>query len=124
MESVAAKEDGEPCVGYLGKDAAGHYVKMVHNGIEYAIMQLISECYDLLHNGLGLNNDELHEVFKQWNEGEMKSFLLEITAEIFLKKDDKTENRLVDMILDKAGAKEQEVDITGRFRPADANTNN
>lgn len=105
LTAVAAKVDGDACVGYLGKDAAGHYVKMVHNGIEYAIMQLISECYDLLHHGLGLNNDELHEVFKEWNNGEMQSFLLEITQQIFLKKDDKGDARLVDMILDKAGAK-------------------
>src|SRR5207244_4052437 len=68
-------------------------------------MQLISECYDLLQNGIGLNNDELHKVFDDWNKGEMRSYLLEITTDIFLKKDDKTENRLVDMILDKAGAK-------------------
>jgi 6-phosphogluconate dehydrogenase len=105
LKSVAAKVNDVPCVAYLGNDAAGHYVKMVHNGIEYAIMQLISECYDVLHNGLGLSNDELHTVFDDWNKGEMQSFLLEITAEIFLKKDDKTDNRLVDMILDKAGAK-------------------
>ena len=105
LKAVAAKVDGDPCVGYLGTDAAGHYVKMVHNGIEYGIMQLISECYDLLHNGLGLNNDELHKVFDEWNKGQMQSYLLEITTDIFLKKDDKTDNRLVDMILDKAGAK-------------------
>ena len=105
LEAVAAKVNDEPCVGYLGKDAAGHYVKMVHNGIEYAIMQLISECYDLMHNGIQLSNEELHQVFKDWNSGEMKSFLLEITAVIFKKKDDKTGNYLVDMILDKAGAK-------------------
>jgi 6-phosphogluconate dehydrogenase len=105
LKAVAAKVDGEPCVGYLGKDAAGHYVKMVHNGIEYSIMQLISECYDLMHNGLQLSNEELHLVFKDWDSGEMKSFLLEITAAIFEKKDDKTGNYLVDMILDKAGAK-------------------
>lgn len=105
LTAVAAKVDGDACVGYLGKDAAGHYVKMVHNGIEYAIMQLISECYDLLHHGLGLNNDELHEVFKEWNNGEMQSFLLEITQQIFLRKDEKGDARLVDMILDKAGAK-------------------
>jgi 6-phosphogluconate dehydrogenase len=105
LEAVAAKVKDEPCVGYLGYDAAGHYVKMVHNGIEYAIMQLISECYDLMHHGLQLSNEELHEVFKQWNSGEMQSFLLEITAIIFQKKDDKTNNYLVDMILDKAGAK-------------------
>ncbi|HEY9343063.1 MAG TPA: NADP-dependent phosphogluconate dehydrogenase [Hanamia sp.] len=105
LKAVAAKVNDEPCVGYLGKDAAGHYVKMVHNGIEYAIMQLISECYDLMHNGIQLSNEELHQVFKDWNSGEMKSFLLEITAVIFKKKDDKTGNYLVDMILDKAGAK-------------------
>ena len=105
LQSIAAKVEGKPCVAYLGKNAAGHYVKMVHNGIEYAIMQLISECYDLLHNGLGLNNDELHVVFSDWNKGEMKSFLIEITAEVFKRKDDRSGNYLVDMILDKAGAK-------------------
>jgi len=105
LEAVAAKVNNEPCVGYLGHDAAGHYVKMVHNGIEYAIMELISECYDLMHHGLQVSNEGLHEVFKQWNSGEMQSFLLEITAAIFQKKDDKTDNYLVDMILDKAGAK-------------------
>jgi 6-phosphogluconate dehydrogenase len=105
LEAVAAKVNDEPCVGYLGQGAAGHYVKMVHNGIEYAIMELISECYDLIHHGLQLSNEELHEIFKKWNSGEMQSFLLEITAVIFQKKDDKTNNYLVDMILDKAGAK-------------------
>src|SRR3954470_7730237 len=105
LEAVAAKVDGVPCVAHLGKGAAGHYVKMVHNGIEYAIMQLISEAYDLLHRGAGLSNDELHETFKQWNEGELQSFLIEITADIFKQQDDKTGNRLVDMIFDKAGSK-------------------
>ncbi|MEO9022328.1 MAG: NADP-dependent phosphogluconate dehydrogenase [Ginsengibacter sp.] len=105
LKAVSAKVNGEPCVGYLGHDAAGHYVKMVHNGIEYAIMQLISECYDLMHHGLQLSNKELHEVFKDWDGGDMKSFLLEITAIIFDKKDDKSDHDLVDMILDKAGAK-------------------
>jgi 6-phosphogluconate dehydrogenase len=106
LKAVAAKVNDIPCVGYLGRDAAGHYVKMVHNGIEYAIMQLISECYDLMHNGVFLSNDELHEVFNNWDTGELKSFLLEITAAIFEKKDEKTESKyLVDMILDKAGAK-------------------
>ncbi|MEP7318736.1 MAG: NAD(P)-binding domain-containing protein, partial [Panacibacter sp.] len=71
LEAVSAKVNNEPCVAYMGKDAAGHYVKMVHNGIEYAIMQLISEVYDILKRGLALTNDELHEVFKQWNEGEL-----------------------------------------------------
>jgi len=106
LKAVAAIVNDVPCVGYLGRDAAGHYVKMVHNGIEYAIMQLISECYDLMHNGLSLPNTELHEVFKNWDSGELKSFLLEITATIFEKKDEKNSNvYLVDRILDKAGAK-------------------
>jgi len=115
LEAVAAKVNGSPCVAHLGKGAAGHYVKMVHNGIEYAIMQLISETYDLLHRGLGLDNDELHKIYKTWNEGELQSFLVEITRDIFLKKDDKTNNYLVDMILDKAGAKG-----TGKWTSQDA----
>src|SRR5688572_20763964 len=115
LEALAAKVDGVPCVAHLGNGAAGHYVKMVHNGIEYAIMQLISESYDLLHRGLGLNNDELHTVFDTWNKGELRSFLIEITADIFLQPDDKTPNRLVDMILDKAGAKG-----TGKWTSQDA----
>lgn len=105
LEAVSAKVNGEPCVAYMGKLAAGHYVKMVHNGIEYAIMQLISEVYDILKRGVGLNNDELHEVFKKWNEGDMQSFLLEITADIFTHKDAETGKAMVDIILDKAGAK-------------------
>jgi 6-phosphogluconate dehydrogenase len=105
LKAVAAKVNDEPCVGYLGHNAAGHYVKMVHNGIEYAIMQLISECYDLMHNGVGMNNDELSEVFQHWDSGEMKSFLLEITTTIFKKKDVKADKYIVDTILDKAGAK-------------------
>jgi 6-phosphogluconate dehydrogenase len=115
LEAVAAKVNGEPCVAHLGKGAAGHYVKMVHNGIEYAIMQLISESYDLLHRGLGLNNDELYKIYKSWNDGELQSFLVEITRDIFQKKDDKTGNYLVDMILDKAGAKG-----TGKWTSQDA----
>jgi 6-phosphogluconate dehydrogenase len=99
----------------MGKNAAGHYVKMVHNGIEYAIMQLVSEVYDILKRVIGLNNDELHDIFKKWNEGEMNSFLLEITSEIFLKEDEMTKNRLVDMILDKAGSKG-----TGKWTSQDA----
>jgi 6-phosphogluconate dehydrogenase len=105
LEAISAKVNDEPCVAYMGKAAAGHYVKMVHNGIEYAIMQLISEVYDLLKRGVGLNNDELHLVFKQWNEGELQSFLVEITAHIFTKNDELSSNRLVDMIVDKAGSK-------------------
>jgi 6-phosphogluconate dehydrogenase len=115
LEAIAAKVNGEPCTAYMGKDAAGHYVKMVHNGIEYAIMQLISEVYDVLKRGLGLSNQELYETFKQWNEGELQSFLVEITRDIFLQKDDQTGNDLVDMILDKAGAKG-----TGKWTSQDA----
>ncbi len=115
LEAVSARVNNEPCVAYMGKAAAGHYVKMVHNGIEYAIMQLISEVYDLMKNSLGLSNDELHEVFKKWNEGELQSFLIEITAAIFLKEDDLTKHRLVDSILDKAGSKG-----TGKWTSQDA----
>ena len=115
LEAVSAKVNGEPCVAHLGKGAAGHYVKMVHNGIEYGIMQLISEVYDVLHRGYGLTNDELHKVFKEWNEGELQSFLVEITRDIFLKNDDKTGKKLVDIILDKAGSKG-----TGKWTSQDA----
>jgi 6-phosphogluconate dehydrogenase len=116
LEAVSAKvNENEPCVAYMGKAAAGHYVKMVHNGIEYAIMQLISEVYDVLKNSLGLNNDELHTIFKKWNEGELQSFLVEISATIFLKEDENTEKRLVDVILDKAGSKG-----TGKWTSQDA----
>ncbi|MGX5852513.1 NADP-dependent phosphogluconate dehydrogenase [Dyadobacter jiangsuensis] len=104
LEAIAAKVNGEPCVAYLGKEGAGHYVKMVHNGIEYAIMQLISESYAILKKA-GLSNQQLHEVFKSWNEGDLQSFLVEITADIFLQKDDKTDAHLVDVISDKAGSK-------------------
>jgi 6-phosphogluconate dehydrogenase len=115
LEAVAAKVNGSACVAHLGKGAAGHYVKMVHNGIEYAIMQLISETYDLMHRGLGMTNDELYKVYKNWNEGELQSYLIEITKDIFLQQDDKTANRLVDMILDKAGSKG-----TGKWTSQDA----
>jgi len=105
LESIAAKVDGEACTAYMGRGSAGNYVKMVHNGIEYAIMQLISEAYDLLRKGANLNNEQLYEVFKKWNDGEMNSFLIEITRDIFQQKDDLTDAYLVDKILDKAGAK-------------------
>jgi 6-phosphogluconate dehydrogenase len=115
FEAIAAKVNGVPCVDYLGKAGAGHYVKMVHNGIEYSIMQLICESYDLLKRVGGLENDELHEVFREWNLGDLQSFLVQITARIFTMKDDKTGNDLVDMILDKAGAKG-----TGKWTSQDA----
>ena len=105
LRSIAAKVNGEPCVDYMGKGAAGHFVKMVHNGIEYAIMQLICEVYDLLHRGAGFSNEELHTLFSSWNEAELKSYLIEITAAIFRQQDPETGNHLVDMILDKAGSK-------------------
>ncbi len=105
LEAISAKVDHEPCTAYMGNGAAGNYVKMVHNGIEYAIMQLISEAYDLLRKGAGLNNEQLYEVFSHWNTGEMNSFLIEITRDIFKQKDSLSEGYLVDQILDKAGAK-------------------
>lgn len=105
LEAISAKVDQEACTAYMGKGSAGNYVKMVHNGIEYAIMQLISEAYDLLKRGAKLNNEQLYEVFKDWNNGDMNSFLIEITRDIFQQKDSLTDNYLVDQILDKAGAK-------------------
>ncbi|MGD6944434.1 NADP-dependent phosphogluconate dehydrogenase [Cytobacillus gottheilii] len=105
FKDISAKVNGEPCTTYIGPDGAGHYVKMVHNGIEYGDMQLISEAYFLLKNVLGLNADELHEVFADWNKGELDSYLIEITADIFTKKDEETGKPLVDVILDTAGQK-------------------
>lgn len=105
FEAVAAKVDGEPCVTYLGSGSAGHYVKMVHNGIEYGQMQLIAESYDLMKRGLELSNDELAETYGHWNRGELNSYLLEITARIFRQPDDRTKGRLVDRILDAARQK-------------------
>lgn len=105
FEAVSAKYNGEPCVAYLGPKSAGNYVKMVHNGIEYGLMQLTSEIYDLLKKAGGLTNDELHKTYSEWNEGRLQSFLVEITSEIFAQKDELTDNDLVDMILDKAKQK-------------------
>ncbi len=106
LQAIAAKaEDGQPCVEYMGPRGAGHYVKMVHNGIEYGDMQLIAEVYDLLARGLGLSGQELHEIFADWNTGELKSYLIEITAKIFLKRDDETGHPLLDLILDEAQQK-------------------
>jgi 6-phosphogluconate dehydrogenase len=105
LEAIAAQVNGEPCVAYLGPGSAGHYVKMVHNGIEYAIIQLIAETYDLMKRGLGLTPEELHRVYAAWNDTELSSFLLEITARIFLKKDDKTGQPLIDLIRDEARQK-------------------
>ncbi|GGI65941.1 NADP-dependent phosphogluconate dehydrogenase [Enterococcus alcedinis] len=107
LEQISAKaEDGTPCVTYIGPDGAGHYVKMVHNGIEYGDMQLIAESYDLMQNILGLSVDEMADIFKEWNEGELDSFLIEITADILTRKDDLgTGKPVVDIILDAAGNK-------------------
>lgn len=105
FQSIAAKvEDGTPCCDWVGEDGAGHYVKMVHNGIEYGDMQLICEAYDLLHRGLGLTADELHSVFTDWNQGELDSYLIEISSHIFASKDEDG-TPLVDRILDTAGQK-------------------
>ena len=105
FKDISAKVNGDPCTTYIGPDGAGHYVKMVHNGIEYGDMQLISEAYFILKQVLGLNAEEFHEVFAEWNKGELDSYLIEITADIFTKMDDETGEPLVDMILDKAGQK-------------------
>ena len=105
LKAVSAKVDNEPCVSWLGPGSAGHYVKMVHNGIEYGLMELIAEAYHLMKEYAGMNNDELHTVFSKWNEGILRSYLVEITAGIFLQKDGLTENRLIDMILDSAHQK-------------------
>ncbi|MBF2057436.1 MAG: decarboxylating NADP(+)-dependent phosphogluconate dehydrogenase [Cyanobacterium sp. T60_A2020_053] len=106
LTKIAAQVDDGPCVTYIGPGGAGHYVKMVHNGIEYGDMQLIAEAYDLLKNGVGLSNDELHQVFKQWDTtDELNSFLIEITADIFSKKDEETGQHLIDLIMDTAGQK-------------------
>ncbi len=106
LTKIAAQVNDGPCVTYIGPRGAGHYVKMVHNGIEYGDMQLIAEAYDLLSNGLGLTSQELHEVFAEWNTtDELNSFLIEITADIFTKTDQESDVPLVDLILDAAGQK-------------------
>ncbi|HEY2493959.1 MAG TPA: NADP-dependent phosphogluconate dehydrogenase [Paenibacillus sp.] len=105
LTAISAKIDGEPCSTYIGPDGAGHYVKMVHNGIEYGDMQLIGEAYHLLKDVLHLNAEELHEIFTEWNKGELDSYLIEITADIFSKYDAETSKPMVDVILDAAGQK-------------------
>jgi 6-phosphogluconate dehydrogenase len=105
FQSIAAKvEDGTPCCDWVGEAGAGHYVKMVHNGIEYGDMQLICEAYDLLQRGLGLSADDLHQVFTDWNQGELDSYLIEISSQIFAKEDEDGKP-IVDKILDTAGQK-------------------
>ncbi|HEY9884918.1 MAG TPA: NADP-dependent phosphogluconate dehydrogenase, partial [Thermosynechococcaceae cyanobacterium] len=116
LTKIAAQVDDGPCVTYIGPGGAGHYVKMVHNGIEYGDMQLIAEAYDLLKSVLGLNSEQLHEVFAEWNTtDELNSYLIEITADIFTKADPDTDTPLVELILDAAGQKG-----TGRWTVSDA----
>lgn len=105
LESVAAKVDGTPCVTHIGPDGAGHFVKMVHNGIEYADMQVIGEAYQLLRYGAGMEPAQIAEVFKNWNEGDLDSYLIEITAEVLSQVDEKTGKPLIDVIVDSAGQK-------------------
>lgn len=105
LENISAKVNDEPCCSYIGPNGAGHYVKMVHNGIEYGDMQLICEAYFFLKQTFDLTAEEFHEIFAEWNKGELNSYLIEITADIFTKKDEETGKPLVDVILDTAGQK-------------------
>jgi len=105
LTRISAHVDGEPCCTYIGPGGAGHYVKMVHNGIEYADIQLIAEAYDLLSQALGLGAEQLAAIFRQWNEGDLESYLIQITAEVLAKKDAATGKPLVDVILDEAAQK-------------------
>ena len=105
FEAISAHVNDDPCVAWLGSGSAGHYVKMVHNGIEYGLMQLIAETYDFMEQGLGFSCDRLSRIFEQWNEGPLNSFLVEITSNIFRKIDDKTHKPLVEVILDEAHQK-------------------
>jgi 6-phosphogluconate dehydrogenase len=105
LKSIAAIAEGEPCVTHVGHDGAGHFVKMVHNGIEYADMQLIAEAYDLIRRGTGKSPAEIAEIFAEWNRGELESYLIEITAEVLRQVDAETGKPLVDVIVDQAGAK-------------------
>src|SRR5699024_8373753 len=105
LESIAAVVDGVPCVTHIGPDGAGHFVKMVHNGIEYADMQVIGEAYQLLRYGAGMEPAEIAAVFQEWNSGDLDSYLIEITAEVLCTTDPDTGKPLVDVILDAAGQK-------------------
>ncbi len=105
LQAIAAKTDSGPCVTYVGPDGAGHFVKMVHNGIEYADMQLIAEAYEILHKALGLDAQELSDIFGEWNRGPLESYLIEITSQILSVVDPESGKPLVNMILDKAGQK-------------------
>lgn len=105
LKVISAKAEGKDCCSYLGPNGAGHFVKMVHNGIEYADMQLICESYSIMKNLMGLSSVEMSSIFEEWNKGELNSYLIEITADILKKKDEKTGKPLIDMILDSAGQK-------------------
>ena len=105
LESIAAIAEGEPCVTHIGADGAGHFVKMIHNGIEYADMQLIAEAYDLLRQSGGYTPAEIADIFAEWNKGELESYLIEITAEVLKQVDAKTGKPFVDVVLDAAGSK-------------------
>ena len=105
LEAASAKVGGEPCVAYMGKGSAGHFVKMVHNGIEYGLMQILAETYDFMFRVLKMNYKEMSDTFAEWNNAELNSFLVEITAEVLKKRDDETNKPLVEMILDKAAQK-------------------
>jgi len=105
LASIAAVAEGEPCVTHVGTDGAGHFVKMIHNGIEYADMQLIAEAYDLIRKGTGLSPAEIADVFTEWNKGELESYLIEITAEVLKQVDAKTGKPFIDIVLDQAGSK-------------------
>jgi 6-phosphogluconate dehydrogenase len=105
FESIAAQVDGTPCAVHVGPDGAGHFVKMVHNGIEYADMQLIAESYDLLRSGLGASPAQIAEIFREWNEGELESFLIEITADVLAHTDAATGEPFIDIVADRAEQK-------------------
>ena len=105
FQAVAAKVDGEPCCDWVGENGAGHFVKMVHNGIEYGDMQIICEAYQIMKELLGMTADEMHDTFAEWNKGDLDSYLIEITRDIFTVRDPKTGDFMVDRILDTAGAK-------------------
>lgn len=115
LQTISAKAEGEPCCDYVGNDGAGHYVKMVHNGIEYGDMELICETYNIMKRVLGMNNEEIADVFERWNKGKLDSFLIEITYKVLRKKDDQSEGYVVDAIMDKAGNKG-----TGKWTAIDA----
>jgi 6-phosphogluconate dehydrogenase len=115
LEDIAAKVDGTPCTTHVGPDGAGHFVKMVHNGIEYADMQLIAEAYDLLRNAAGYDPKQIAEVFNTWNTGRLDSYLIQITAEVLAHTDAKTRNPFIDIVLDQAEQKG-----TGRWTVQDA----